>query len=353
MNDTSKPRFDRPDDSGYNNPSKLPKKSRPLPEGESEQFDQTNDDLGLNDLLHADTATATPSPLTILENVHSFVRKSIFLLTLAVLIVGLVLYASALSFITDIAAYPIYLQWPLWLLLVLVLLLVLYALIRIIRIWRSLHAHPKVILSKADNSNNAKTQKDLIKYLTKLNVEKRQQVHNWTKFWPEDQNQVPTLVKSCSDLTRNRPMDADTWIEEFNERIINPIDQAANRRIRYYSKLVGIKTAVSPFPLIDSIAVLYNNFLMLGDLASLYGRKLSKQDLFLLLWINIFQVYIAGQSQELLESLADEMSQTIKSQIARSFTHFIAPKIAEGTINAMVTWRLGKQAMKIMHPLTI
>jgi len=351
MNDTPQQRPDRPDDSGYNNPSKSPKQTRPLSEKESEQFNREGSfsDPGMSQWTEKEGANI--SPVRILEKARRLLRTSLSLVILGLIIVGLFIYAATLNFITTVVAYPNYLQWPVWLLLGLILVLVLYAFVRLLALWGSLHRHPQVSLAQVDETDRVQAKTDLANYLKKLASGGNQQASKWNRFWPDEPDQATALLEACRKLSKDRHIDVDSWLEEFNELIRKPMDQAASRRIRKYWRLVGIKTAISPFPLIDSMAVLYNNFLMIGDLSILYGRKISKAEIFILLWIIIFQVYIATQSQEILESVADEMTQSIQSGIARSVTQFFSPKLAEGTIHAMVTWRVGKRAMSMMHPI--
>ncbi|MEX0323752.1 MAG: YcjF family protein [Puniceicoccaceae bacterium] len=351
MNDTQNTRPDRPDDSGYNNPSKSPAQSRPLSADEIEEFNA--DDLARNPLLQNADQSADPalSPVQILARTRRFFRTSVSLLLIALCVIGLFFYATALDFIATVSSYPVYLQLPVWLLLALVLFLVLYGIIKLLLLWKSLQQHPQVALSQADVADRAKAGKELAKYLGKLTAKGNRQAQKWSKYWPDDPDKVNDLVQACTQLAGNRHIDADTWLEEFEERIRKPMDQAAANRIRHYWQLVGIKTAISPFPLIDALAVIYNNFLMIGDLAELYGRRISRADVFTLLWAIIFQVYISAQSQEILDSIADEMTKSIESGIARSLTSFLSPKLAEGTVNALVTWRIGKRAMAMMQPV--
>jgi uncharacterized membrane protein YcjF (UPF0283 family) len=256
-----------------------------------------------------------------------------------------------LDFMTRVLSYPAYLQWPIWLLLVLVSLLVVYAALRLLLIWKSLHRQPQVMLKQVDQQNRDRAARELSSYVGKLSSGGRKQADKWRKFWPDNPGKANELMEACRKLSSSRHADTETWLEEFEEWIRKPMDEAAANRIRYYWKLVGIKTAVSPFPLIDAAAVLYNNFLLIGDLADLYGRRISKADIFTLLWAIIFQVYVAAHTQELLDAVADEMTKSIQSGIARSLTSFISPKLAEGTVHAMVTWRIGKRTMAMMHPL--
>ncbi|MFO7724094.1 MAG: YcjF family protein [Oceanipulchritudo sp.] len=335
-------RTQRPEDSGYNNPSRQPAKTRKVAEEPAPDVSE----LELNPVMNADARG--PAALRILNRIRRFFRVSVAVLILTVLLVGLGIYAAALDFLIRIHAYPIYLQWPVWLLLGLVLVLVLYAVIRLLLVWRTLHRHPQVSLEKVELSDRVAARSQLTDYLKAL---LKQPADRWRKVWP-DEEAASQVSEACRNLVRERHIDADSWLDEYERQVRSPMDQAATARIRSYWQLVGVKTAISPFPLIDAMAVLYNNFLMIGDLATLYGRRIRRHEIVILLWVVFFQVYVASQSQELLDSAADEMGQTIHSGIARSFTHFISPKLAEGTIHAMVTWRIGKRAMRMMQPVT-
>ena len=351
MNDLPSAPQNRPDDSGYNNPSRSPSESRRLTEKETAEFMKDTASDNWDSSLHAEFESSTTSPVKLFERTRRFFRGILALLILGVSLLGLFLYATALSFIARVGTYPLPLQIPVWILLFVVLVLVVYATVRLIVLWRSLQRHPQVTLTKIDLDDPGAAKEALSRYLKHLLERIESATQQWNRFWPDDPGKGKAVEDSCRKLVSARHIDAVSWLEEYEESIREPMDQAAAARINRYWRLVGIKTAISPFPLVDSIAVLYNNFLMIGDLATLYGRRISRHEIIILMGIIIFQVYIATHAQEVLDSVADEMTQTIQSGVARSFTQFFSPKLAEGAINAMVTWRIGKRARQMMSPV--
>jgi uncharacterized membrane protein YcjF (UPF0283 family) len=60
------------------------------------------------------------------------------------------------------------------------------------------------------------------------------------------------------------------WVEEFRRDWPAALDATAHTRINRYAKFVSLKTAISPYPTLDFLMVLYNNFRMLQDLCLLY-----------------------------------------------------------------------------------
>lgn len=352
MSEESNQRPGRPDDSGYNNPSRGPAQTRKLSAQESEAFDTREGyaDQG----VPADSSEA--NALTVvgaLRRLRAFVRRSLLLLLLGVCILGLVVYAIALDFIIRVAEYPVYLQIPVWLLVALVVILVLYALIRISFAWLRLARHKQVDLSQADPGQMEQAHQDLSRYLNKLIAHSEVNGSRWQRLWCKNPEAADEVIKNCRKLVEERHIDTPAWLEEFESNVRIPLDKAAAKRVSHYSQLVGIKTAVSPFPLVDSAAVLYNNFLLIGDLAILFGRRIPRHEIVLLLWAIIFQTFVATQSQEILESVAEEMSKNIQSGITRSLAQFIAPRVAEGTVHAMVTLRIGRRAQRMLRPVVV
>ena len=349
MTKTTQPQSGRPDDSGYNNPSRNPVGSRRLSRESEAAFDEQDPDL----LFPEDPASGrdygSSAAFRILKRTRRLFRTTLLLLTLLLAVAGLYLYAAALDFTAQVTSYPVYLQWPVWMLLGLVLFIVLYALARIAVLWRSLGRHPQVSLAQVSETDREVAKDQLLRYLNQL---LHQKASHWQRLRTGSPDKTEELLLACRRLAKQRHIATDAWLEEFEENVRKPLDAVAAARITYYWRLVGIKTAISPFPLIDSLAVLYNNFLLIGDLATLYGRRIARHEVFILLGFIIFQVFIATRSQELFDSVADDMSQTIQSGVARGLTQFIAPKVAEGTVNAMVTWRIGKRAQRMFHPLT-
>lgn len=353
MSESPNDRPARPEDSSYNNPSRHPTGCRNLAQAEAAEFDRQ--DTSFLEDVSPDPTSGDPrsAVLTVLQTVRRWVRTSLFILLLGVLVVGLYLYAAALDFISQVAGYPVSLQWPVWLLLVLVLGLVLFAILRIAVLWRSLSKQPQVALIQAGDADGDEDERkaQLTSYLNTLVRHAEARSALWNRYWQDAPQQAQDLLRDCRKLAKARPITTDAWLEEFERNVLRPLDAAAAKRITHYWRLVGIKTAISPFPLVDSLAVIYNNFLLIGDLAFLYGRKLSRHEVFILLWVIIFQIFIATRTQELFDSVAEDMTQTIQSGMARSVAQFIAPKVAEGTVHALVTWRIGKRAQRLLRPI--
>lgn len=349
MTEPTQPRPGRPDDSGYNNPSRDPAASRRLSRESEAAFDEQEADFPDHEDPAFGREYGSSAAFRALKKTRRLFRTTLLLVMLFLAVAGLYLYAAALDFADQVTRYPVYLQWPVWMLLGLVLIIVLYALVRIGVLWRSLAHQPKVSLAQVSETDREAAKEQLLVYLNRLVAQKGK---NWQSVWPDSPKQVETLLKPCRRLVKQRHIATEAWLEEFEANVRKPLDAAAATRIRNYWRLVGIKTAISPFPLVDSLAVLYNNFLLVGDLAALYGRRISRHEILILLGVIIFQVFIATRSQEVFDSLAEDMSQTINSGLARGLTQFFAPKVAEGTVHAMVTWRIGRRAQRMFHPLT-
>lgn len=352
MNEPSTRQQNRPDDSGYNNPSRRPAAARKVPEKEVSGFDEQ--EVLVADIATTNGGTADPRQdpaLVLIKTVRRFLRTSVLLLLLGLAVVGLYVYATGLDLLRQVTAYPIYLQWPVWLLLGFVLAILVYAIGRIALLWRSLSRQPQVVFDQADPRAAGEAKAQLTAYLKTLIALAEGKRREWDILWRGTSEGGERFLEDCRQLAKQRHIEDAAWLEAFETSVGQPLDTMAKQTIWRYGRLIGVKTAVSPFPLVDSLAVLYNNFLLIGDLAFLYGRRLSRHEVVLLLWVIIFQVFIATRSQELFDSVAEEMSQTIQSGLARNVAEFVAPKVAEGTLHAMVTWRIGRRSQRMLRPV--
>jgi len=349
MNEPSQEPANRPDDSGYNNPSRLPQKSKPITGKAASGFD---DQEVPPEAISGEVDDPSHHPaLASIQAIRRFMRTSLLLVLLGIAVVGLYVYATALDLIRQVTSYPLYLQWPVWLLIGVVLSLLLVATFKVAFLWRSLLRQPQVTFDQADPDDARQAKAQLLPYAKGVLDLADKKRPAWESLWRKDPDRGLRLLEDCRLLTKPRPIEDAAWLEAFEATVRQPLDGLAKETIWRYGRLIGVKTAVSPFPLVDSLAVLYNNFLLLGDLSLLYGRRLSRHEIIVLLWVIIFQVFVATQSQELFDSVAEEMSQTIQSGLARNIAGYIAPKVAEGTLHAMVTWRIGKRAQRLLRPV--
>ena len=88
------------------------------------------------------------------------------------------------------------------------------------------------------------------------------------------------------------------------------LDSAATSICKSYAKKVAFKTAVSPLSLLDNVIVLSLSLLMVKDLMILYNLRMNLTGSGYILLQAIGQTYIAGELQDMTESLAESIYRT-------------------------------------------
>lgn len=161
-------------------------------------------------------------------------------------------------------------------------------------------------------------------------------------------NRTRELVVETLDKLQHDNVDNASWFHEF-ERFQKQQDEQAKTIIWNAGKLVGAKTAISPWKIVDMIAVLYNSTIMIAKLARLYNRCISKQAAFRLVFRWIVNIYIAGE----LGDMAQGTSEWLTDFFAGALKPFagIIGKLAEGGTNGAFVGRLGIRAVAEFRPL--
>lgn len=347
--DTQTSRSGRDDDTGHNNPSRSPTSAKPFRES-AEQGRKGGSGP-------ADREVVDPGPL------RRRIRRSLWMLLGFAFLVTAVFYLLVLDFILRMQGLPLVLQVPAWVLVGGASLFVVWAGLKLIKFWFSLRTFKQVDLvspyqrahdKKPDPQKMDASKQVLSRYLEFVTTRPAIQEH-WQKIWPESaERSCAEVVYRANKLLETRSVDTPSWLRELESEVLQPLDDIARRRIKHYAKRVGIKTAISPFPLVDSLAVLYNAFLLLRELAALYGRRLNRYETGILVLLVIFQVYVAGETQEVTEAGMDEVQNFIAEGTAgftNRVTALISPKVAEGVLNGYVLYRLGRYAQRNFRPL--
>ena len=143
------------------------------------------------------------------------------------------------------------------------------------------------------------------------------------------------------------------------------VEERARTIIGDHALLVAIKTAGSPWKIVDVLAVFYNSTRMIERIASLYGRTCSGAKAFRLACDWAFDLYVAGHlgeiaekgSETLVEKLVDVLGKDAEGagpwfgQIIPAAGKLFA-KVGEGTVNYWLCRRLGNKAVEYFRPIS-
>lgn len=162
-------------------------------------------------------------------------------------------------------------------------------------------------------------------------------------------------------LRDHKYADSAGFMNEY-DRFQAALDKRASEVVKKYAKLIGIKTAASPWKVVDVIAVFFNSTLMVCDLANVYHRQVSRQLAFRLVMRWFVNLYISGELGQVAEGAADAIAKGTSEWLGEEGVSAILQpalpllakfggKIAEGGINAYLAYRLGRRASEYFKEL--
>lgn len=124
-------------------------------------------------------------------------------------------------------------------------------------------------------------------------------------------------------------------------------DKRAEKIIRKYALVIAVKTAISPWRIVDMAAVFYNSTLMICEIAKVYNRRTSRASAFKLTIRWVINLCISGGIGDVAEAVA---SPDVISALIPVGAKFMG-KAAEGGANAYLAWRLGKCSIEAFRYL--
>lgn len=163
------------------------------------------------------------------------------------------------------------------------------------------------------------------------------------------------LMRKLDDLASHAYPDAAGYIEAFKE-FQGLQDRKSSEVIMKYARRIAVKTAISPWRLVDMLAVFYNSTLMVCQIAQVYDRRVSRAQAFKLLMGWAFNLYVSGELGAVMQSTADGVNDGLQSLLGEDglpgmvqpflpmFSKIVG-KAAEGGINAYTAYRFGKRAV--------
>ncbi len=142
---------------------------------------------------------------------------------------------------------------------------------------------------------------------------------------------------------------AEEWVRSFRSGFQEVLDQCARRRIKSLALRGGVKSAIIPIPIVDTIIILYSAFYMIGDLCRIYNLRMGALSTAVIMGRAFVHAYLAGEIEEVSEKVFDSVfdSQEFLSQLAGA----VAPRLVEGKANAFLLYRLGRSTSNLLRPV--
>ncbi len=129
----------------------------------------------------------------------------------------------------------------------------------------------------------------------------------------------------------------------FERDVLAPVDRRAYRLVLESARDIGILTALSPLGLLDGVLVLWRTTLMLRAIARLYGVAPGPAATLSLLRRCLRNAALAG--------LADIVTHAAFEHAGASLAAMLSARAGQGAGNALLSARLGIQAIKLARPL--
>ncbi len=132
-------------------------------------------------------------------------------------------------------------------------------------------------------------------------------------------------------------------IQLAEKELMTPLDSEARQIIAGAAKRISVVTAVNPAPALDILFTGYQVLAMLRKIASLYGGRPGSLETLKLVRMVISHLAITGGL-----ALSDTLVQNL---LGHGLAGRLSAKLGEGTVNGIMTARVGLAAMNLCRPL--
>jgi len=173
-------------------------------------------------------------------------------------------------------------------------------------------------------------------------------------------DEIKSLKSNIKTLLRSENAGQSRWIEDCERLFVAVIDEAAKRRVTSYAKRVGVKTAISPTGLVDSLIVTTNSVMMVEELCRLYGVRTGRWQSVLLTWRIFFSTFVSAKLEERIDEAADSLFEGALSSIPEVSKELFArlsmgllKRAAEGSVNMALFYRLGTATILSLRPIKV
>ena len=280
-----------------------------------------------------------------------------WLLSALVAIIAFALSALTVKFaflLRDALVLPIWLRVLACAGIIVCILAIIYAMYTFAKVFWKLPRIEQV--AKKDAQGKSLRVSDQAKLLQKylLNKKNKDAFPDGLSFAAYEKKVVRTegCAKKLRSLSNNPIDDYSDWMEIFSS-FEKMQDDAASKRIIKRAGWVFVKTGASPWKIVDVMAVLYHSVNMATELAEIYRRRVTRFQAVRLVLDGLFTVGVAYVAQDVSEAIVGTVREKIFDASSRIITGLlgkVAAKTAEGTLNAMLVYRLGCRIQRMFKP---
>ena len=300
------------------------------------------------------------------------------LLVGALALFGLFAYAQLLFLVVQLATLPVWCQYLTWIGLALLITAVLAAMARLGWLYLRLRRMDQVSLRALRELSERSSLRRRLQAAEQQRAAVGQLQRYLEAYAPPWEN-ASSLISSFHDSqefdarlksTRERLLSpthfasSEAWLREFLRDFQSQLDELARARIEYHARRVAIKTAVSPYGLVDAMITVYYGLALMGDLCRIYALRIGRAGTAVLLAWVFFQAYVAGRIDDMQKAAEPDVDNYLTdmltdaawlgdmgAKITARVTGKITLSLAAGTANYIMFRRLGSYAIGLLQPV--
>ena len=283
----------------------------------------------------------------------------------------IVILSELFQFIKAVQSAPLFAQAIAYVFVGLLTLAFLIALVRLALAYRRLVVTPKIDLDAIQQAKRRAATRDQVARQVEAGYNSLQEI---VKDYPVDDvnhfglltrcgmtsDEIKILKSNIKVLLRPENAGQSKWIEDCERLFVAVIDEAAKRRVKSYAQRVGVKTAISPTGLVDSLIVITNAVMMVEELCRLYGVRTGSWQSVLLTWRIFFSTFVSARLEERIGEIADSLFENALSSIPQVSKEVFAKisvgllkRVAEGSVNMALFYRLGTATIVSLRPIKV
>ncbi len=290
-------------------------------------------------------------------------------------VIGIFLFNQTASLLQTLAAQPEWAQYVGYTGLALFGVCVLYSFIRFLCIYVRLRENRQLRVRGIKELSN----RTRLRWLAAAkSAEARNQIEKYLKTYPidteKDRKALAKLGLTDEAIARLKTVrvelldhdkfaSTEQWFARFRDAFQSVIDEAADRRTKYWASRIWVVTAVAPNAVIDSGAALFYTFSMLSDLCQLYNLRAGRTGTAVLMGRTFFNAYLAGQGTEWEKLAEDQYDQLfneamnavgvgVSANMVGKIVGKVGAKVTTGYLNRVLLIRLGRYASRLLRPVT-
>jgi uncharacterized membrane protein YcjF (UPF0283 family) len=363
----------RPGETELGRPPQVPSDLAPLSKDELAALKVLDEEQAARDIAEAEMLLA--SDATGLGWLGWFGSPLAFAALLGIAgVLGVFLFNQTVQLLDVLSRQPEWAQYVGYGGLILFAVCVLYSFLRFLILYVRLRENRQTRLAGIKELSN----RTRLRWLAAMkSAEARQKLENYLKTFPMDTERDRRALAKVGltdealvrlKVVRAELLDADKfasteqWFARFRDGFQSVIDDAADRRVKYWSSRIWVVTAVAPNAVVDSGATLFYTFSMLSDLCQLYNLRAGRTGTAVLLGRTFFNAYLAGQGTE-WEKLAEEQYDQlfheamnvvgigVSANAVGKVLGKVGAKVTTGYLNRVLLIRLGRYATRLLRPV--